>query len=146
MLTHHSSLGCSIHKQGRFWLEQVRMPWAVSSPGSICGFDFDYTSAVGYFFARDLHLALGRSMPVGLIVSSVPGTPIEAWADPAVLASCSVDKNNSQLWNNMIVPLLGISIRGAIWYQGEANEADESCECRPLFPIHEAFELNFKSL
>ena len=38
------------------------------------------------------------------------------WADPGVLAACSVDKKNSQLWNNMIVPLLGVSIRGAIWY------------------------------
>jgi sialate O-acetylesterase len=41
-------------------------------------------SAVGYFFARDLHQKLG--VPVGLINSSWGGTPVEAWMSPAALA------------------------------------------------------------
>jgi len=36
-----------------------------------------HTSAVGYFFARDLHEALG--VPVGLIHTSWGGTPAQAW-------------------------------------------------------------------
>jgi sialate O-acetylesterase len=41
-------------------------------------------TAVGYFFARDLHQKLG--VPVGLIQSSWGGTPIESWLSPAALA------------------------------------------------------------
>jgi sialate O-acetylesterase len=37
-------------------------------------------SAVSYFFARDLHKMLG--VPVGVIVSAVPGTAAEEWTDP----------------------------------------------------------------
>ena len=71
----------------------VRLPWARASAQSLCGGDFDVTSAVGYFFARDLHLALGvATMPVGLIVSSVPGTAIEMWSPPEALARCNVTK------------------------------------------------------
>ena len=107
----------------------IRLPWSRASAQTVCGGDFDYVSAVGYFFARDLHVALGTAtMPIGLIVSSVPGTAIEAWSSPEVLAACT-DRADSTLWNNMIVPLLGVSIRGAVWYQGESNEADYHYNC-----------------
>ncbi|MEI9893276.1 MAG: sialate O-acetylesterase [Chthoniobacter sp.] len=46
--------------------------WLVCSPETVARF-----SATAYFFGRDLHRALGA--PVGLIHSSVGGTPIEAW-------------------------------------------------------------------
>ena len=46
--------------------------WAVCTPKSVIDF-----SAVGYFFARDLHAA--RKVPVGIIHSSWGGTPAEAW-------------------------------------------------------------------
>jgi sialate O-acetylesterase len=106
----------------------IRAKWARATPLSICGGgDFDYTSAVGYFFARDLHLA--TNLPIGLIVTSVPGTPIEAWVSPRVLAACNISINNSQLWNNMVVPLLQISIAGAIFFQGESNTGDDSYAC-----------------
>jgi len=46
--------------------------WLVCSPETVARF-----SAIGYFFGRDLHRELHS--PVGLIHSSVGGTPIEAW-------------------------------------------------------------------
>ena len=46
--------------------------WVACSPAKAGGF-----SAVGYFFGRDLSKELG--VPVGLIMSSVGGTPAEAW-------------------------------------------------------------------
>lgn len=46
--------------------------WRVCSPQTVTRF-----SAVGYFFARDLHQRLG--VPVGILSASVGGTPIEAW-------------------------------------------------------------------
>lgn len=46
--------------------------WTVCDPSTVAGF-----SAVGYFFGRELHHALGT--PVGLIQSSSGATPVEAW-------------------------------------------------------------------
>ncbi|MBI5773237.1 MAG: sialate O-acetylesterase [Verrucomicrobia bacterium] len=47
--------------------------WRVCSPQTAAEF-----SAIGYFFARDLHRQLG--VPVGILSAPVGGTPIEAWA------------------------------------------------------------------
>ncbi|MEA3211937.1 MAG: sialate O-acetylesterase [Chthoniobacter sp.] len=46
--------------------------WVVCAPETVGGF-----SAAGFFFGRELHAKL--KVPVGLIHSSVGGTPIEAW-------------------------------------------------------------------
>ena len=42
-------------------------------------------SAVGYFFAREIHQKLG--VPVGILNSSWGGTPIEAWTSIEKLES-----------------------------------------------------------
>ncbi|MDQ8197679.1 sialate O-acetylesterase [Pelagicoccus enzymogenes] len=52
--------------------EEVEAHWRVCTPESVTDF-----TAVGYFFARDVHLAAG--VPVGIIHSSWGGTPAEAW-------------------------------------------------------------------
>jgi sialate O-acetylesterase len=49
-----------------------RGKWVICSPDTVGGF-----SATAYFFGRELHDKL--NVPVGLINSSVGGTPIEAW-------------------------------------------------------------------
>lgn len=46
--------------------------WIVCSPETAASF-----SAIGYFFARELHTKLRT--PVGILSASVGGTPIEAW-------------------------------------------------------------------
>ncbi|MHB9026562.1 MAG: sialate O-acetylesterase [Armatimonadota bacterium] len=48
--------------------------WAICSPQTVSAF-----SAVGYFFGRELHKALG--VPVGLINTSWGGTPAQSWTD-----------------------------------------------------------------
>lgn len=50
----------------------VKGQWEVCSPQSIGRF-----SGAGYFFGRELHREL--KIPVGLLLSSVGGTPAEAW-------------------------------------------------------------------
>ncbi|MGC3971289.1 MAG: sialate O-acetylesterase [Pirellulales bacterium] len=50
--------------------------WVVCKPDTVGGF-----SATAYFFGREIHKALGQ--PVGLINSSVGGTPIESWIPAA---------------------------------------------------------------
>jgi sialate O-acetylesterase len=53
-------------------LEDVTGKWEVATPQNAPHF-----TAVGYFFARDLHQKL--KVPVGLIHSSWGGTPVETW-------------------------------------------------------------------
>jgi sialate O-acetylesterase len=52
--------------------------WQICSPESAKDF-----SAVGYYFARDLHRNLG--VPIGVIESAWPGTTIEEWIGPGAL-------------------------------------------------------------
>jgi sialate O-acetylesterase len=52
--------------------------WEICSPDTAKAF-----SAVAYFFARDLHRALG--VPIGIILSAWPGTAGEEWTDPESL-------------------------------------------------------------
>jgi sialate O-acetylesterase len=59
----HSALSPQAFTDGR---------WTVCSPATVADF-----TAVGYFFARDLQVKLG--VPVGIIHSSIGGTPAEAW-------------------------------------------------------------------
>lgn len=54
--------------------------WSVCTPGSAPDF-----TAVGYYFARDLHKAL--KTPVGIIHASYGGTDAEAWTPEASLAA-----------------------------------------------------------
>lgn len=49
--------------------------WEVCSPGTVANF-----SAVGYYFAREIHLSKG--IPIGLIHSSAGATTAEAWISP----------------------------------------------------------------
>ena len=80
--------------------------WKVCTPQNVPGF-----SAVLYYFGHRLHKDL--AVPVGLINSSWGGSPIEAW----IVAK----PKNGEMYNAMIAPLEPFAIRGAIWYQGEAN-------------------------
>ena len=57
-------------------------------------------SAVGYFFGRDLHKALG--VPVGLIHTSWGGTPAEAWTSKPVLQADPVLKPILNRWRGAI--------------------------------------------
>jgi len=146
--------------------------WVVCSPETVGSF-----SAALFFFGREIHKVLGG--PVGLIHSSVGGTPIESWiapeaqkASPELRASFAMTnsadasfnaeeakakyekalakwKEDAQaakaagkpappsprdplaqrarkgnvggLFNGKIAPLIPYAIRGALWYQGEAN-------------------------
>ena len=146
--------------------------WLVCTPENVGGF-----SAALYFFGRELHQTL--AVPVGLINSSVGGTPIESWIAPEVqraspelkeffaatekgepaatpeAAKAKYERDLAQweasakqaraqkrkvakkpqdpsavtarkgnvggLFNGKIAPLIPYAIRGALWYQGEAN-------------------------
>jgi sialate O-acetylesterase len=87
-------------------------------------------SATAYFYGRELFNKL--NVPIGLISTNWGGTPAEAWTEIEylkkdddlnyyiALQNKGADKPAS-LYNAMINPLINYTIKGAIWYQGEAN-------------------------
>ena len=86
-------------------------------------------SAICFLFARGMSDHLGNK-PLGLIASSYAGTRIEAWSPPETLKACDIDdyidenhdyNTNSHLYNSMIHPFHKMSMKGLVWYQGEAN-------------------------
>jgi len=96
--------------------------WVVVAPNTV-----NVLSGTAYYFARDLHTS--RQTPVGVLQSAVPGTPIEPWTSPtgyasvpaSVYADAKPYPSAHRLHNWMILPLAPYTMRGAIWYQGEAN-------------------------
>ncbi len=102
--------------------------WEVANAESVGKF-----SAVGYFYAKLLQQKL--KIPVGIICSSVGGTPVEAWMGNQTLAKFpevfqrSINQKREQdrasyLFNGMIHPILNYTIKGAIWYQAESNRSN----------------------
>lgn len=107
-------------------LDDCTGQWQVSSMESASGF-----SAAAYYFALHIEKALG--IPVGMIESDWGATRIEAWmseksalsVNPDVMSTNQQNDGSNQvaaLYNAMIVPLSGYTIRGFIWYQGESNK------------------------
>ncbi len=150
--------------------------WVVCSPETVGRF-----SATAFFFGREIQRTL--KVPVGLINSSVGGTPIESWIAPEAQkaspelkgffegqkqatkdfdpgkAKAKFEQDQAKwkeaarkakaegkpapkaprdpvalnerkgnvggLFNGKIAPLIPYAIRGALWYQGEANSTPD---------------------
>ncbi len=107
-------------------LDTCKAQWMVPSVENLENF-----SAAAYFFGRELYNRL--KVPVALISTNWGGTPAEAWTDLKYLQDdkdlnyyLNINNNWEQnrpaeLYNAMINPLIDYTIRGVIWYQGEAN-------------------------
>lgn len=80
----------------------------------LCPENVKPVSAVAYFFAKMLQDSL--KIPVGIISSSWGGTVIEEWTP-------NDEPNNSlrPMYQKLIKPLVGYTLRGFLWYQGESN-------------------------
>merc|ERR1711970_58348 len=85
-------------------------------------------SAVCFFYAMNVYDELG--VPMGLIDSAWGGTRVEAWSNQDALDACDIEPSvppnspqnaNSYLWNAMIHPFRKMTVKGFLWYQGEAN-------------------------
>ncbi|MFA5858779.1 MAG: sialate O-acetylesterase, partial [Elusimicrobiota bacterium] len=136
-------------------LEFIGSKWNECLPSTVHNF-----SGVAYFFGKNMVDA--TKVPVGLINSSVGGTPAEAWMSKNELTTNPVlvedykklvelentylevkstftttepvkkkpavggSQKQSVLYNGMIAPLLDYTIKGVIWYQGEANRKRKS--------------------
>jgi len=81
------------------------------------------------FFGRNLYDNL--QVPIGLFSDNWGGTPVQAWSSADALKKCpgkskptekvGGPNDPSNLWNAMILPVLSMTIKGALWYQGESN-------------------------
>ncbi|MDR0538535.1 MAG: sialate O-acetylesterase [Tannerellaceae bacterium] len=104
--------------------------WEIAGPQTTPNF-----TATGYYFARLINKVV--NVPVGFINTSWGGTGIPTWMPPAALKDIPekpvefpADETNTPSWrptalyNGMIHPLVNYCIRGAIWYQGEANRGE----------------------
>jgi len=124
------------HVQGPVPSDDPRGSWQLCSPNTIRGF-----SAVGYFFGRSLQKEL--NVPIGLVGTNWGGTRIEPWTPPVgfqqvpqlkdyVASLDSIDPAKpskpkggaTYIYNGMVHGLIPLSVRGAIWYQGESNAGD----------------------
>ncbi len=109
-------------------VDDVIGAWAEAKPLSIRDF-----SATAYYFGRMIEEEL--QVPVGLICVAWGGSACEAWMTEEMLSAfpqvklpktqAEVDKTKQRcptaLWNGMLRPLVGMAMRGVIWYQGCDN-------------------------
>lgn len=108
-------------------VDSVSGSWKKASPETTRDF-----SATAYYFGRLLRSVL--DVPVGLIVASWGGSACEAWMTAEWLRAFtdakipqkpedvkSSNRTPTVLYNGMLHPLIGYTMRGVIWYQGEDN-------------------------
>ena len=113
--------------------------WKLSEPEVVANF-----SATAYYFGTLLNEIL--DVPVGIINDSYSGSSIEAWMSPEDLKSFpeikipskgdsikEVSRTPTTLYNGMLYPVIGYSVKGAIWYQGESNY-ERPDQYESLFP------------
>lgn len=101
--------------------------WHEATPVSVREF-----SATAYYFGRLLQETL--NVPVGLIVAAWGGSAAEAWMNEDMLKAFpevriprkeedikSKNRTPTVLYNGMLHPLIGMTMKGVLWYQGEDN-------------------------
>lgn len=109
--------------------KDCKCKWQENTPDAVAE-----TSATAYYFARQLTTTLG--IPVGIIISKWGGTRIESWMSREALLEVNPNFNLKHLdgdskklgakyacvlFNAMVAPVIPYTIKGWIWYQGEAN-------------------------
>lgn len=107
--------------------------WLVHDPNSVA-----ICSATAYYFADLVQSVTG--VPVGLVISNWGGTCIQTWLDEETIRANTdadlsylttkdlkekdpkrIQNYPTMLFNSMINPLIPYTMKGIIWYQGEAN-------------------------
>ena len=124
--------------------ENCKGKWVVCTPEVAKTY-----SAIAFLFARELHQKLQQ--PVGMILCAFGGTHAESWIRDEIMRKDSIynrvyksyspeittpkgyqHKVPAAIWNAMVNPILGYTIKGNIWYQAESN-AWRSEDYVPIF-------------
>lgn len=107
--------------------------WLISNPENAPEF-----SATAYFFATSLSDIL--NVPVGLVVCAYGGSKLEGWMPEEYVAKLpdfdlEAEKRNKDMeewqktvvmYNAMLLPNAGYTVKGFLWNQGESNVGKES--------------------
>ena len=128
-------------------------------------------SAVGAYFALELHSALG--VPVGIVGSYWGGTNIDAWTPREGYAGheealketvgwktveegawkdemkrgpvIAAHQQPSVLWNEMVEPWCPMSMRGFVWYQGCHNDKEPDLYCEKMHALYDGWSRKFEN-
>ncbi len=112
------------------------------------------TSALGYFFAKQVVQKTNNEIPVGIIECSAAGCVMAAFMSAEAAEACKVDSySESQkgyyadsaigpqqsrvMFNQYINPFMNYTISGMLWYQGESDMTEG---------LREVYPQNFKTL
>jgi len=108
-------------------LDNFEGKWQIANPETVAEF-----SATAYYFGKTLHEIL--KVPIGLICVSYGGSCIQAWMtreNTENFENYNIPKPGdsikypnrtpSALFYGMLHPIVGYTIKGCIWYQGESN-------------------------
>jgi len=107
--------------------DRVPGKWKECTPENACLF-----SACGYYFAETLTQLL--DVPVGIINCSWGGSCVEGWLPKEILETypdglTPMDDQDYHrkmvMYNGMLYPLAGYTIKGFLWNQGESNVGRE---------------------
>ena len=103
-----------------------REGWEPASSTTLGGTAWDHFSAVCFLTARDIHDALGGTVPLGLISTNWGGTPVQSW-----------ERNTGTLFNSMVAPFTvgPMALRGVTWYQGEMTADNSTLACSQLLTV-----------
>lgn len=105
----------------------VKGDWKSAVPATVRDF-----SAVAYYYGKMIQEVL--NVPVGIVTVHWGGSAIESWMNkemlsdfkeidiPAVLEKgMAPQRTATVIYNGMLHPVIGMNMRGMIWYQGESN-------------------------
>ena len=139
--------------------------WKKYEPSSFTGYTL---SAVAYYYARELYLALG-GVPVGIVDASWGGTNIDAWTPRCGYDGCDEsikptadypvtakwDKSMKKgpiggahqqptvLFNGMVDSWAPMAMRGFIWYQGCHNSGEASLYAEKMRALRDGWAKRF---
>ena len=145
----------------------IRARWRTLTSANLTQVQF---SAVAFYYARELHLALG--IPVGILDASWGGTNIDAWTprcgyegcDPSIQATADyvvkadwkaeTDKKGpiggahqqpTVLWNGMVGAFAPMAMRGFIWYQGCHNSGESHLYAAKMHALYSGWSRAFRN-
>ena len=106
----------------RYWRDGK---WIVCTPETS-----RVVSRVAFCFAREIQAEV--KVPMGLVVEATGGSSIEQWLATVPEKKLVSDRiwaglqhpDRRRNFDTRIKPLIGYGIRGALWYQGEANDRE----------------------
>lgn len=127
-------------------------------------------SAVAFYYARELHLAL--DVPIGIVDATWGGTNIDPWTPRSGYAGCdelvrpmaeypvkenwdpktdqlppvhAAHRQPTVLWNGMVASWAPMAMRGFIWYQGCSNGGEPQRYCAKMHALYRGWRSEFQN-